>query len=89
MCVCVNTELTASVQGSLGFSGPSMSCFVCVYHYSQFIVNLDGDVAVEVSSGEKRVITAGEVFFVEDVTGQLHFSLHQTVDLDYHILHLG
>ena len=67
-------------------AGFVMNC-VCVCR--QFIVNLDGDVAVEVSSGEKRVITAGEVFFVEDVTGQLHFSLHQTVVLDYHILHLG
>ena len=35
----------------------------------QFIVNLDGDVEVEVSSGEKRVITRGQVFFVEDITG--------------------
>ena len=35
----------------------------------QLIVNLDGDVEVEVSSGEKRVITRGQVFFVEDITG--------------------
>lgn len=46
------------------------------YHYSwhgapqrQFIVNLDADVEVEVSSGEKRVLKQGEVFFVEDLTG--------------------
>ena len=37
----------------------------------QFIVNLDGDVEIEVSCGEKRVIRAGEVFFVEDTTGKL------------------
>ena len=37
--------------------------------YRQFIVNLDGEVEVEVSSGEKRVIQQGEVFFVEDTTG--------------------
>ena len=35
----------------------------------QFIVNLDGDVEVEVSSGEKRVLCRGQVFFVEDLTG--------------------
>lgn len=35
----------------------------------QFIVNLDGDVEIEVSSGEKKVIPRGEVFFVEDTTG--------------------
>lgn len=47
------------------------------YHYSwhhaprrQFIVNLDAEVEVEVSSGEKRIIKQGEVFFVEDVTGK-------------------
>ena len=33
-------------------------------------MNLDGDVEVEVSSGERRVIRRGEVFFVEDVTGE-------------------
>lgn len=37
----------------------------------QFIVNLDADVEVEVSSGERRVIKQGEVFFVEDVTGRV------------------
>ena len=55
------------------------------YHYSwhtaprrQFIVNLDGDVEIEVSSGEKRVIPRGEVFFVEDTTGieSVFYALH-------------
>ena len=32
-------------------------------------MNLDADLEVEVSSGEKRVIKQGEVFFVEDTTG--------------------
>ena len=35
----------------------------------QFIVNLDGDVEIEVTSGERKIIKQGEVFFVEDVTG--------------------
>ena len=46
------------------------------YHYSwhtapqrQFIVNLDADVEIEVSNGEKRVISQGEVFVVEDISG--------------------
>lgn len=38
----------------------------------QFIVNLDADVEIEVSSGEKKVIPKGEVFFVEDTTGYYH-----------------
>lgn len=48
------------------------------YHYSwhtaprrQFIVNLDADVEIEVSSGERKIICKGEVFFVEDTTGIL------------------
>lgn len=47
------------------------------YHYSwhnapnrQFIINLDADVEVEVTGGEKRIIKQGEVFFVEDTTGK-------------------
>ena len=46
------------------------------YHYSwhtapqrQFIVNLDAEVEIEVSSGEKKVISKGEVFLVEDISG--------------------
>ena len=48
------------------------------YHYSwhnapsrQFVINLDGDVEVEVSGGEKKIIKQGQVFFVEDTTGNL------------------
>ena len=58
---------------------------MCVCVCRQLIVNLDGGVEVEVSSGEKRVISAGEVFLEEDVTGQLHFIPHTHV----HVLHLG
>ena len=37
----------------------------------QYIVNLDADVEITVSSGETRVIRQGEVFFVEDTHGEL------------------
>ena len=33
-------------------------------------MNLDADLEVEVSSGEKRIIKQGEVFFVEDTKGK-------------------
>ena len=39
-------------------------------------MNLDGDVEVEVSSGEKRVLRRGEVFFVDDLTGKSPWTLH-------------
>lgn len=54
------------------------------YNYSwhtaprrQFIVNLDASVQVTVSSGEKRILKEGEVFFVEDTTGKLMIYKHE------------
>lgn len=40
----------------------------------QLIVCLDADVEVTVSDGERRVIRAGEIFSVEDVTGRGHIA---------------
>jgi hypothetical protein len=40
----------------------------------QYIINLDAAVEITVSDGETRVIGAGEVFLVEDVTGKGHLS---------------
>ena len=40
----------------------------------QYIVNLDAGVEITASDGEKRVIGAGEVLLVEDVTGKGHLS---------------
>ena len=40
----------------------------------QYIVNLDAGVRITVSDGETRVIGAGEVLLVEDVTGKGHLS---------------
>jgi hypothetical protein len=40
----------------------------------QYIINLDASVEITVSDGETRVIGAGEVFLVEDITGKGHLS---------------
>jgi hypothetical protein len=40
----------------------------------QYIINLDAGVEITASDGEKRVIGAGEVLLVEDVTGKGHLS---------------
>ena len=40
----------------------------------QYIVNLDAGVQITASDGETRVIGAGEVILVEDVTGRGHLS---------------
>ena len=40
----------------------------------QFIINLDAGVQLTASDGEARVIGAGEVILVEDITGRGHLS---------------
>ena len=40
----------------------------------QYIVNLDAGVQITASDGETRLIGAGEVILVEDVTGKGHLS---------------
>ena len=40
----------------------------------QYIINLDNGVRITASDGESRVIGAGEVLLVEDITGKGHLS---------------
>lgn len=40
----------------------------------QFIVMLDGEVEIEVTSGEKRCFRGGDILLVEDTTGTGHRS---------------
>ncbi len=40
----------------------------------QYIINLDNGVQITASDGESRVIGAGEVLLVEDITGKGHLS---------------
>ncbi len=40
----------------------------------QYIINLDGGVKLTASDGESRVIGAGEVILVEDISGKGHLS---------------
>ena len=40
----------------------------------QYIVILEGEVEIEVSTGEKRIFGGGDVLLVEDVKGQGHRS---------------
>jgi hypothetical protein len=40
----------------------------------QYIINLDGGVKITASDGESRVIGAGEVLLVEDISGKGHLS---------------
>ncbi|HEY6420019.1 MAG TPA: hypothetical protein VIX59_13535 [Candidatus Binataceae bacterium] len=40
----------------------------------QFVVNLNGEVEIEVSDGERRRFGAGSILLAEDVTGKGHIS---------------
>ena len=40
----------------------------------QYIINLDAGVKITASDGESRVIGAGEIILVEDITGKGHLS---------------
>jgi hypothetical protein len=40
----------------------------------QFVVNLTGEVEIEVSDGEKRRFGAGSILLAEDLTGKGHIS---------------
>jgi hypothetical protein len=40
----------------------------------QYVVNLEGEVEIEVGDGTKRILHSGEVLLAEDTTGQGHIS---------------
>jgi hypothetical protein len=40
----------------------------------QYVVNLQGEVEIEVGDGTKRILRSGEILLAEDTTGQGHIS---------------
>lgn len=40
----------------------------------QYVVNLEGEVEIEIGDGSKRIFGSGEIFLAEDTTGQGHKS---------------
>jgi hypothetical protein len=40
----------------------------------QYVVNLEGEVEIEVGDGAKRVLRSGDILLAEDTTGQGHIS---------------
>jgi len=40
----------------------------------QFVVNLEGEVEIEVGDGSKRLLRSGDILLAEDTTGQGHIS---------------
>ncbi len=40
----------------------------------QYVVNLEGEVEIEVGDGAKRILRSGDILLAEDTTGQGHIS---------------
>lgn len=40
----------------------------------QYVVNLEGEVEIEVGDGSKRILRSGDILLAEDTTGQGHIS---------------
>lgn len=40
----------------------------------QYVVNLEGEVEIEVGDGSKRLLRSGDILLAEDTTGQGHIS---------------
>ena len=40
----------------------------------QYVVNLEGEVEIEIGDGTKRILHSGDIFLAEDTTGQGHKS---------------
>ena len=40
----------------------------------QLVVNLEGEVEIEIGDGTRRILHAGEILLAEDTTGQGHIS---------------
>ena len=62
------TQMTASVYAGSGTRKPD-------WHNAprkQFAINMTGDLEVEITGGERKKIGAGDLVFLEDVTGKGH-----------------
>lgn len=75
-------------QGKIGFLSKTLKATGIVfretggdYNYDfhtaprrQYVVNLEGEVEIEIGDGTKRVLRSGDILLAEDTTGQGHIS---------------
>ncbi len=81
-------EIPLKSSGKIGFMSELMSATGIVfretggdYNYDfhtaprrQYVVNLEGEVEIEVGDGSKRILRSGDILLAEDTTGQGHIS---------------
>ena len=83
-----DVRITLKSGGKIGFMSELMQATGIVfretsgdYNYDfhtaprrQYVVNLEGEVEIEVGDGTKRILRSGDVLLAEDTTGQGHIS---------------
>ena len=83
-----NIQVPLKDQGKVGFLSEMAKATGVVfretggdYNYDfhvaprrQYVVNLEGEVEIEVGDGTKRVLRGGDILLAEDTTGQGHIS---------------
>jgi hypothetical protein len=81
-------EVPLKNDGKVGFLSERMKASGVVFRYTtgdynydfhpaprrQYVVNLEGEVEIEVGDGTKRILRTGDILLAEDTTGQGHIS---------------
>ena len=81
-------EIPLNSDGKVGFLSEKMKATGVVFRYTdgdynydfhtaprrQYVVNLEGEVEIEVGDGTKRILRSGDILLAEDTTGQGHIS---------------
>jgi quercetin dioxygenase-like cupin family protein len=81
-------EVPMKSNGKIGFLSEKVKASGLVFRYTtgeynyefhtaprrQYVVNLEGEVEIEVGDGTKRILRSGDVLLAEDTTGQGHIS---------------
>ena len=81
-------EVPLKDDGKVGFLSEKMKASGVLFRYTtgeynydfhtaprrQYVVNLEGEVEIEVGDGTKRILRSGDILLAEDTTGQGHIS---------------
>ena len=81
-------EVALKNDGKIGFLSEKMKATGVLFRYTtgeynydfhtaprrQYVVNLEGEVEIEVGDGTKRILRSGDILLAEDTTGQGHIS---------------
>ena len=83
-----DVEVALKNDGKIGFLSEKMKATGVLFRYTsgdynydfhtaprrQYVVNLEGEVEIEVGDGTRRILRSGDILLAEDTTGQGHIS---------------